>query len=74
MHKDHARTLKQIGMNIRSNRKHAGISIKTLAKLSGVSRSNCEKIEQGNNATILTIYRLCWSIGIHPREVLPDFR
>ena len=46
----------------------------TMAKLSGVSKGNCSKIERGGNVTALGLYKLCWSIGIHPRDVLPEYR
>lgn len=50
------------------------ISMGTMAKLSGVSKGNCSKIERGGNITALGLYKLCWSIGIHPRDVLPEYR
>lgn len=46
----------------------------TMAKLSGVSKGNCSKIERGANITTGALYKLCWSIGVHPRDVMPEYQ
>jgi transcriptional regulator with XRE-family HTH domain len=74
MHNDHKQMLKALGANIRAARLKVGLTLPTLSKLSGVSRGNVSKAENGGNITALTLYRLCWSIGIHPTAVLPPFR
>lgn len=75
MHRDHQKMLKGLGANLRSARNKIGITLPTLCKLSGVSKGNVSKIEHGiGNLTAVTLYRLCWSLGIHPRDVLPDCR
>lgn len=73
LHRDHKRVLRALGSNIKAARTEAGISMGTMAKLSGVSKGNCSKIERGANITTLALYKLCWVLGVHPREVLPDF-
>jgi len=73
MHNDHKQMLKELGENIRAARTRIGLTLPTLSKLSGVSRGNVSKAENGGNITAVTLYRLCWSIGIHPADVLPDF-
>jgi transcriptional regulator with XRE-family HTH domain len=73
MHKDHKQMLKSLGANIRAARLKAGLTMPALSKLSGVNHCNISKIEVGGNITAITLYRLCWSIGIHPADVLPDY-
>jgi DNA-binding Xre family transcriptional regulator len=73
-HRDHKMMLRSLGANITAARLKSGISMGTMAKLSGVSKGNCSKIERGGNITALSLYKLCWSIGIHPRDVLPEYR
>jgi transcriptional regulator with XRE-family HTH domain len=72
MQNDHKKVLKSLGANIRAARLRAGLTLPMLSKLSGVSRGKVSKTENGGNLTALTLYRLCWSIGIHPAEVLPS--
>ena len=75
MHRDHQKMLKGLGANLRAARHKIGITLPTLCKLSGVSKGGISKIENGSgNLTAVTLYRLCWSLGIHPRDVLPDYR
>lgn len=74
LHRDHKLMLRSLGANLKATRLKAGISMGTMAKLSGVSKGNCSKIERGGNITTLSLYKLCWSIGIHPRDVLPEYR
>ena len=65
--------LRTLGANIEAARLKTGISLGTLSKLSGVSKGNLSKIEHGGNVTTLCLYRLCWSLGIHPSAVLPAY-
>ena len=74
LHRDHKIMLRNLGENLKAARLKTGISMGTMAKLSGVSKGNCSKIERGANITTLNLYRLCWSIGVHPREVMPEYR
>lgn len=74
LHRDHKLMLRSLGANIKAARLKTGISMGTMAKLSGVSKGNCSKIERGGNITALGLYKLCWSIGVHPRDVLPEYR
>lgn len=74
MHKDHKRMLRALGANIRTSRRKSGLTLPTLSRLSGISKGNVSKAEHGANITALTLYRLCWSIGIHPSDVLPDYK
>ena len=74
MHVDHKTMLTMLGLNIRTARETAKLSMGTLAKLSGVSKGNLSKIENGANPTMLSFYRICWSLGVHPKELLPPFR
>ncbi len=74
LHRDHKRVLRALGANIKAARLKTGISMGTMTKLSGVSKGNCSKIERGANITTAALYKLCWSIGVHPREVMPDYR
>lgn len=74
LHRDHKQMLRALGVNIQAARLKTGISLGTMAKLSGVSKGNCSKIEHGGNVTALCLYKLCWAIGVHPREVLPAYR
>lgn len=74
LHRDHKLMLRALGANIKAARLKTGISMGTLSKLSGVSKGNCSKIERGGNVTALGLYKLCWSIGVHPRDVLPEYR
>ncbi len=74
LHRDHKQMLRAIGVNIQAARMKTGISLGTMAKLSGVSKGNCSKIEHGGNVTALSLYKLCWAIGVHPCEVLPAYR
>lgn len=74
LHRDHKLMLRSLGANLKAARLKTGISMGTLAKLSNVSKGNCSKIERGANITALNLYKLCWSIGIHPRDVLPEYR
>lgn len=71
---EHKKILHDLGVNIRDARIKTGISLLTMANLSGVSKGNCSKIEHGGNVTTLCLYKLCWAIGVHPREVLPEYR
>ena len=71
---DYKQMLRALGKNIKAARLKTGISIGAMAKLSGVSKGNCSKIEHGGNVTALCLYRLCWSLGAHPRDVLPEYR
>jgi DNA-binding Xre family transcriptional regulator len=74
LHRDHKLMLRALGANIKAARLKTGITLPTLSKLSGVSKGNCSKVEHGGNVSALTLYKLCWSIGVHPREVLPEYR
>lgn len=74
LHRDHKLMLRSLGANIKAARLKTGISMGTMAKLSGVSKGNCSKIERGGNITAIGLYKLCWTIGIHPRDVLPEYR
>lgn len=74
LHRDHKLMLRALGANITAARLKAGISMGCMAKLSGVSKGNCSKIERGGNITALSLYKLCWAIGVHPRDVLPAYR
>ena len=74
LHHDHEWLLRTLGANIKAMRLKVGVSMGVMAKLSGVSKGNCSKIERGSNITALGLYRLCWSLGVHPREVLPEYR
>jgi XRE family transcriptional regulator, regulator of sulfur utilization len=60
-----------LGARLREIRKGQGLSLPALAKLSGVSKGNLSRIEHGGNVTVATLYRLCWSLGVHPSEALP---
>lgn len=74
LHRDYRKMLKALGAKLRAIRCETGISLPTLCKLAGVSKGNVSKIENGTgNLTMVTLYRLCWSLGIHPREVLPRY-
>ena len=74
LHRDHKLMLRALGANIKAARLKTGITLPTLSKLSGVSKGNCSKVEHGGNVSALTLYKLCWSLGMHPREVLPEYR
>ena len=63
--------LQALGTNIKAARIAAGISLTTLAKLSGISKGNCSKVERGWNVTVVSLYRICWALGVHPMAVLP---
>jgi transcriptional regulator with XRE-family HTH domain len=71
---DNQAMLQALGTNIKAARIAAGISLSTLAKLSGISKGNCSKVEHGMNVTVVSLYRICWALGVHPREVLPEYR
>ena len=60
-----------LGSRLRETREGLRITLPTLAKLSGVSKGNLSKIEHGGNVTVTTLYRVCWSLGVHPSEMLP---
>ena len=60
-----------LGSRLRETREGQCLTLPTLAKLCGVSKGNLSKIEHGGNVTVATLYRVCWSLGVHPSEVLP---
>ena len=66
--------LRRLGENLKQARLKAEISLRTLAKLSGLSAGNCSRVEHGLNLTAVSLYRLCWSLGVHPKDVLPEYR
>ena len=74
MHRDHKKLLKNLGANLRAKRNKIRLSIQTLSNLSGVPKGSIEKIENGGNLTMVTLGRLCWSLGVHPRDVFPDLK
>ena len=74
LHRDHKMTLRWIGESLKAARLKTGASMGTMSKLSGVSKGRYSNIENGANLTVLTLYKMCWSIGIHPRDVLPGYR
>lgn len=73
MHSEHKATLSALGANIRAARERAGLTLPTLAKLTGLSKGNLSKIEHGANVTAVTLYRIGWAIGLHPWHMLPPF-
>jgi transcriptional regulator with XRE-family HTH domain len=66
-------TLREVGSTIREARRHSGMSLRDLAEVTGLSKGNLSKIENGGNVTIATLYRICRMLDLHPRYVLPDF-
>lgn len=67
-------TLREVGSSIREARRHSLMSLGNLAEATGLSKGNLSKIENGGNVTLVTIYRICRVLDLHPRYVLPDFK
>jgi transcriptional regulator with XRE-family HTH domain len=67
-------TLREIGGSIREARRHASMTLDDIAEQTGLSKSVLSKTENGGNATLSTIYRICRALDLHPRYVLPDFK
>ncbi len=74
LHPDEQAVCAALGAHLREAREGQRLTLSTLAKLSGVSKGNLSKIEHGGNVTVLTLYRVCFSLGVHPIELLPPFR
>lgn len=67
-------TLREIGSTIREARRHASYTLPVLADLCGLSKGHLSTIERGQtNVSVVTLYRICRMLDIHPRYVLPDF-
>lgn len=61
---DTDRQRKQLGDAITKARKGKGLSVRALAKLSGITAANLSRIENGNyNAGIDIIFRICTALG-----------
>jgi transcriptional regulator with XRE-family HTH domain len=72
-HPDQVLTLKQLGANIRKARQAANLTIGQLASLSNVAKGNISKVERGSNPSVLTLYRLAWSLGLSVVDLLPGY-
>jgi transcriptional regulator with XRE-family HTH domain len=70
---DAAWTLCALGNRIAEERGKLGLSLRALEKLSGVSNARISQIENGGNASITTLYRIAWALGLHPSLLLPQF-
>lgn len=72
MHPDIKKTRKVFGHRMHALRKNRGLSLRTLATLSGVSKSTISKIENGiTDTSIGTLYKLCWTMDAVPGSILP---
>ena len=69
---DIAHTLRALGNRIAEERAFLRLSLRALENLSGVSNARISQIERGGNASVATIYRIAWSLGIQPRHLFPD--
>lgn len=74
LHRDHTWMLRRLAKNLKDTRIGLGISMGAMAKLSGVNKGHCSRIERGANISVVNLYKLCWSLGVHPRDVLPEYR
>ncbi len=73
--KAESETLKEIGNTIREARLHSAFTLPALAEMAGISKGHLSSIERGNvNVSVVTIYRICRMLDLHPRYVLPDFK
>ena len=65
--------LAELGRNLKRKRLALGLTLDTLADLSGVRKSVIYRIETGGNPTTTTLFAVCYSLGIHPSEILPTY-
>lgn len=69
-------TIKEIGSSLRLARVAAGKSLPHVALLAGLGKGHLSTIERGarGDVGVVTIYRICRALDIHPRYVMPDFK
>lgn len=70
---DEHKFLDEFAKRFRELRKNRGLTMGTLAELSGVSKSQISKIEAGGNVSLITLARLAWSLDAVPGTMLPAF-
>jgi transcriptional regulator with XRE-family HTH domain len=62
-----------LGRSLRAARRRAGLTMDTLAEMSGVSQPHLSQMENGRvSPSISTLYRLANALGISPQELLPS--
>lgn len=65
--------LTNFGTHLRVTRKKKGFSQERLAYESGIELRQIGRIERGEiNTGILSVYLICQSLGVHPKELF-DF-
>jgi transcriptional regulator with XRE-family HTH domain len=62
-----------LGRSLRAARRRAGLTMDTLAEMSGVSQPHLSQMENGRvSPSISTLYRLANALGISPQQLLPS--
>jgi transcriptional regulator with XRE-family HTH domain len=66
---------REVGLNVRSQRTAAGLSIAELARRAGVSGPFISQLEAGRSSlSIPTLYRIADALGLSPNGLLPALR
>ena len=62
-----------LGRSLRAARRRAGLTMDTLAEMSGVSQPHLSQMENGRvSPSISTLYRLANALGVSPQQLLPS--
>lgn len=72
MHPDCQATLIELGKRVTAFRSANNITFLALARDCNIATSTLYKIEHGQtNATLLTIYKIAWVLGVDLTDLLP---
>jgi DNA-binding XRE family transcriptional regulator len=62
-----------LGRSLRAARRRAGLTMDSLAEMSGVSQPHLSQMENGRvSPSISTLYRLANALGVSPQQLLPN--
>lgn len=70
MNKKLSQIYKEIGENIKRERKNRGLTLEQLGEDVGWDKAQMQKVEKGRNITVLTLFKLAASLEADPAKLI----
>ncbi|MFM9423134.1 MAG: helix-turn-helix domain-containing protein [Bacteroidota bacterium] len=62
--------LSQVGEQIKEYRKKRGLTLQGLGEDIGLDKGNTQRLENGKNMTLLTLFKIAAILEVEPKELL----